>query len=158
MVTKRCWKGLIWTTTRGIAWNEAFWTWTLPLCSGDGVSLGNSDRNTPTSSRALVTTGSLALKSLLKPCDNTHIHKHKIFRIIVVRFNMSFAMVPICSVNILLTLIQYNTFLSSVVNLICNEELVHLLLKVLYHFMLYITFLIEKLELKVKHFINISLL
>lgn len=110
--------------TRGISWNEAFWTWALPLCSGDGVSLGNSDRNTPTSSRALVTTGSLALKSLLKPCNNTHIHKHKTLRIIVVRFNMSFAMVPYCSVNVLLTLtiIQYNTFLSSLVNLICYEE------------------------------------
>lgn len=48
----------------------------LPLCSGDGVSLGSSDRKTPTSSRALVTTGSLALKSLLKPWDNTHKQAH----------------------------------------------------------------------------------
>lgn len=56
-------------------------------------------------------------------------------------------MVPLCSVNILLTLIiiQYNTFLSPVLNWICYEEVVHLLLKELYHFILYITCLIEKL-------------
>lgn len=56
----------------GIVWNQSFWECVLPLCSGDGVSRGSSDRKTPTSFIALVTTGSLALKSLLKPCDKTH--------------------------------------------------------------------------------------
>lgn len=55
-----------------IVWNESSWECVLPLCSGDGVSRGSSDRKTPTSSRALVTTGSFARKSLLKPCDKTH--------------------------------------------------------------------------------------
>lgn len=53
----------------------------LPLCSGEGVSRGSSDRKIPTSSRALVTTGSLALKSLLKPCDDKQEHRHKNFNL-----------------------------------------------------------------------------
>lgn len=56
----------------------------LPLCSGDGVSRGSSDRKTPTSSSALVTTGSLALRSLLKPCEDTHKRAHT--SALIVRF------------------------------------------------------------------------
>lgn len=52
--------------------NHSWRVCVLPLCSGEGVSRGSSDRKMPTSSRALVTTGSLALKSLLKPCDDTN--------------------------------------------------------------------------------------